>query len=78
MEGKLRPVESDTTVETSSIDNASDGSEREPEPTVDGYAAAIEPYAFSNADGDVDHAVALRGGASESAPCEPEDTDGVA
>ncbi len=50
----------------------------EPDATVEGYAAAIEPYAFSNAEGDVDHAVALRGGASESAPCESEDSDGVA
>lgn len=51
VDGKLRPVVSETTVETSDMDIASEGAEREPEPmteleaTVEGYAATIEPYA---------------------------------
>ena len=48
---------------------------RDPEPAVngrivDGEPAAIEPYALSNADGDVDHTAGLRGGRGGSSTCD--------
>ena len=73
MDGKLRPVASETSVDTSDMDVASDGAARELDPVVDD--ATIEPYALSNAEGDVDHAIGLRGGGG--GVWESEDMDGV-
>ena len=73
VDGKLRPVASETSVDTSHIDVASDGAARELDPVVDD--ATIEPYALSNAEGDVDHAIGLCGGGG--GVWESEDMEGV-
>ena len=73
VDGKLRPVASETSVDTSDMDVASDGAARELDPVVDD--ATIEPYALSNAEGDVDHAIGLCGGGG--GVWESEDMEGV-
>ena len=75
VDGKLRPVASETSVDTSDMDVASDGAARELDPVVDD--ATIEPYALSNAEGDVDHAIGLRDGGGGVWESEDLDMDGV-
>ena len=73
VDSEPKVTRSATSVVASDMDT--DRVRRDPEPAVDGrivdgVPATIEPYALSNADGDVDHTAGLRGGRGGSSTCD--------